>query len=98
MLSAGAPGHCVWMNLLSLVVAVATFYLLPHRRLQADEGLRARWAFALGALMFIAGMGLAATESAAWLRIGPVSLNLPWMLLPALLLASDVQPQSAARP
>lgn len=97
MHSAGAPGHYVWMNLLSMVFAVATFYLLPHRRLQADEGLRAKLAFALGALMLVAGIGLATTGSSAWLRVGPVTLNLPWLLLPALLLASDVQPRSAAR-
>jgi hypothetical protein len=48
MHSAGAPGHCVWMNLLSLVLAVTTFYLLPRRRLQADEGLRAKLGFTLG--------------------------------------------------
>lgn len=98
MHSAGAPGHYVWVNLLSMVLAVATFYLLPHRRLQADERLRAKLAFALGALLLIAGLGLAPTGASAWLRIGAVTLNLPWLLLPALLLASDVQPQSAVRP
>lgn len=97
MHSAGAPGRYVWMNLLSMVFAVVTFYLLPHRRLQADEGLRAKLAFALGALLLIAGAGLAHTGASAWLRIGPVTLNLPWLLLPALLLASDVKPQPAAR-
>lgn len=97
MHSAGAPGHYMWMNLLSMVFAVATFYLLPHWRLQADEGLRARLAFALGALMLVAGVCLASTEGPAWLRVGPVTLNLPWLLLPALLLASDVQPRSPAR-
>ncbi len=97
MHSAGAPGHYVWMNLLSMGFAVATFYLLPHRRLKADEGLRAKLAFALGALLLIAGVGLAHTGASAWLRIGPVTLNLPWLLLPALLLAADVKPQSAAR-
>jgi hypothetical protein len=97
MHSAGAPGHYVWMNLLSMVFAVATFYVLPHQRLQADELLRARLAFALGALLLIAGVGLAHTGASAWLRIGPVTLNLPWLLLPALLLASDVKPQSVAR-
>ena len=98
MHSAGAPGHYVWINLLSLVFAVATFYLLPHRRLQANEALRARLAFVLGALLLTAGVGLAHTGASAWLPIGPVTLNLPWLLLPALLLASDVQPQSGARP
>jgi hypothetical protein len=98
MHSAGAPGHYVGMNLLSLALAVATFYLLPHQRLQADERMRARLAFALGALLLIAGVGLAPTAASAWLQVGPVSLNLPWLLLPALLLASDVLPQPAARP
>ncbi|MCU0927239.1 MAG: hypothetical protein MUF44_14860 [Hydrogenophaga sp.] len=97
MHSAGAPGHYVWMNLLSLAFAVATFCLIPHRRLQADELLRARLAFALGALLLIAGVGLAHTGASAWLRVGPVTLNLSWALLPALLVASDVQPQSGAR-
>lgn len=97
MLSAGAPRHYVWMNLLSLIFAIATFHLLPHRRLQADEGLRARLAFALGALLLIAGVGLAHTGAPTWLRIGPLTLNLPWLLLPALLLAADVQSRSAAR-
>ena len=98
MHSAGAPGHFVWMNLLSMVFAIATFYLLPHRRLRAEALLRAKLAFALGALLLIAGVGLADTGASAWLQIGPVTLNLPWLLLPALLLASDVQAQSAARP
>ena len=98
MHSAGAPGHCVWMNLLSLVLAVTTVYLLPRRRLQADEGLRAKLGFTLGALLLSAGWGLAPTAASAWLQIGPVTLNLPWLLLPALLRATDVQPQSAARP
>lgn len=97
MHGAGAPGHYVWMNLLSMVFAAAAFYLLPHRRLRADELLRAKLAFALGALLLIAGVSLAHTGASAWLRVGPVTLNLPWLLLPALLLASDVQPRSAAR-
>jgi hypothetical protein len=98
MHSAGAPGHYVWMNMLSLALAVATFFLLPRRRLRADELLRAKVAFALGALLLIAGLGQASHGASAWLRIGPVPLNLAWLLLPALLLASDVGPQSAARP
>jgi hypothetical protein len=66
--------------------------------LQADERLRAKLAFTLGALLLITGVGLAPAEASAWLHIGPVTVNLPWLLLPALLLASDVPPQSAARP
>jgi hypothetical protein len=97
MLSAGAPDHYVWMNLLSLALAVATFRLLPRRRLQSDELLRARASFALGALLFIAGWSQASTGDPAWLRLGPVPLNLAWLLLPALLVASDVQPRPAAR-
>ena len=98
MHSAGAPRQYVWMNLLSLVLAVGIFCLLPRRRLQGDELLRAKLAFALGALLLIAGVGLAPTGASAWLQMGPVALNLPWLLLPALLLASEVPPQSAARP
>lgn len=97
MHSAGAPGHYVWMNLLSLALAVATFRLLPRRRLQADERLRAQCAFALGALLLIAGVGQASTGAPAWLRAGPVPLNLAWLLLPTLLVAADVRPLSAAR-
>lgn len=95
---AGAPGHCVWMNLLSLAFAVATFRLLPRRRLQADELLRARLSFAMGALLLFAGLGQASTGASAWLRIGPISFNLPWLLMPALLVASDVRSASSARP
>lgn len=98
MHSAGAPGHYVWMNLVSLAFAVATFRLLPLRRLQADEPLRAKLSFAMGALLLIAGLGQASTGASAWHRLGSVPLNLPWLLLPALLVASDVRSPSAARP
>ncbi len=96
MVSAGAPAHYAWMNLLSLAFAVATFGLLPRRRLQADELLRARLSFALGALWLAASLGQAADGASAWLPVGPVALNLAWLLLPALLVASDVRPGSAA--
>ena len=95
---AGAPGHYVAMNLLSLALALATFRLLPLRRLQADEQLRARLSFALGALLLVASFGHASTGASAWLRVGPVHLNLPWLLLPALLVAADVRQLSTARP
>ena len=98
MHSVGAPGHYVWMNLVSLAFAVATFGLLPRRRLQRDELLRAKLSFAMGALLLIASLGHASTGPSAWLRVGPVQLNLLWLLLPALLVASDVRPQSTARP
>lgn len=98
MHSAGAPGHYVGMNLLSLAFAVATFRLLPWRRLAQDELLRARLSFAMGALLLVASLGDASTGTTAWLRVGPVHLNLPWLLLPALLVASDVRPLSTARP
>jgi hypothetical protein len=97
MLRAGAPGHYVWMNLLSLAFAVATFRLLPRRRLQADPMLRARLSFAMGALLLIASLGQVSTGASAWLRVGSVPLNLAWLLLPALLVASDVRSPSAAR-
>jgi hypothetical protein len=96
MYSAGAPRHYAWMNFLSLAFAVATFCLLPRRRLQADELLRARLSFALGALLLTASLGQAPDGASAWLRVGPVALNLGWLLLPALLVASDVRPASAA--
>lgn len=94
---AGAPGRYVWMNMLSLGFAVTTFWLLPRKRLQQDELLRARLTFAMGALLFIASVGDAAIGASAWMRVGPVPLNLPWLLLPALLVASDVGPQPTAR-
>jgi hypothetical protein len=98
MHSAGAPGHYAALNLLSLAFAVASFRLLPLRRLQLDELLRARLSFALGALLLAASLDLSSTGAAAWLRIGPVHLNLLWLLLPALLVASDVRQLPAARP
>ena len=98
MHSAGAPRHYVGMNLLSLALAVATFRLLPRQRLQADELLRAQWSLAMGALLLIVGLGQASTGASAWLRIGPVPVNLAWLLLPALLVASDVRPPSRAQP
>lgn len=98
MHSAGAPGHYVAMNLLSLAFALATFRLLPRRRLQADERLRGQLSFAVGALMLVAGLGQVLAGAAAWLRLGPVPFNLSWLLLPALLVASDLRPASRARP
>lgn len=98
MRSAGAPDHYVWMNLVSLAFAVATFRLLPRSRLQADELLRAKLCFGMGALLLIGGLGQASTGASAWLRVGPVPLNLPWLLLPALLVASDVRSRSCAQP
>jgi hypothetical protein len=52
----------------------------------------------LGALLLVAGLVHASTETAAWLRVGPVQLNLLWLLLPALLVASDVRYPPSARP
>jgi hypothetical protein len=97
MHSAGAPPHYAWMNLLSLAVAVAAFRLLPLRRLQDDETLRAMLCCALGALLLAAGLGPASAGGSAWLRLGQIQLNLPWLLLPALLVASDVGEKAAAR-
>lgn len=96
MYGAGAPGHYAWMNLLALAFAVATFRLMPRRHLQADELLRARLSFALGALLLAASLGQAPDGASAWLRVGPVAVNMAWLLLPALLVASDVRPASAA--
>jgi hypothetical protein len=97
MHGAGAPGRYVWMNVLSLGFAVATFWLLPRQRLQQDGLLRARLAFCLGALLLIASLGDAATAASTWLRVGPVRLNLLWLLLPALLMASDAGPRPTDR-
>jgi hypothetical protein len=98
MHSAGASGHYVWMNLLSLAFAVASFRLLPRRRVQSDELVRARLSFAMGALLLFAVLSQTPNGASAWLQVGPVPLNLAWLLLPALLVASDVRPQSCARP
>lgn len=98
MHSTGAPGHYVVMNLLSLAFAVATFRLLPRQRLAQDELLRARLSFAMGALLLVASLFHSSGGASAWLRLGPVQLNLPWLLLPALLVASDVRPLSTGRP
>lgn len=106
MHNAGAPGAYVGMNLLSLALALATWGLLPRRRWQADETLRAQLACALGALLLIGSLGPGLAQSpaqsvaaaGAWLRLGPVTLNLAWLLLPALLVAAEVRPASAARP
>jgi hypothetical protein len=101
--SAGAPAHYAWMNLLSLAFAVATFWLLPRRRLQTDELLRGKVCLVLGALLLIgstggaSGAAVGSLEASAWWRVGPVTVNLVWLLLPALLVAADVRPGSAAR-
>lgn len=97
MHSAGAPAHYVGVNLLSLALALATYRLLPRQRLQADESLRAKLSFAMGAGLLLAGLGQASAGGSAWLWIGPVPVNLVWLLLPALLVASDVRTQAAAR-
>ena len=98
MHGAGAPGHYAWMNLLSLAFAVATFGLLPRRRLQSDALLRGRLSCALGAVLLAASAGPAPDGASAWLRLGPLALNLSWLLLPALLVASDLRPgHTAAR-
>ena len=98
MHGAGAPGHYVVMNLLSLAWAVAAFRLLPRQRLAQDEGLRARLSFAMGAGLLFCSLFRGPGEASAWLGIGPVQLNLPWLLLPALLVASDLRPRSTPRP
>ncbi len=97
MHGAGAPPHYVGMNLLSLVFAVATFWLLPRQRLQQSGLLRARLSCAMGAWLLVPGLGGAAGGESAWLRVGPVQLNLLWLLLPALLVASDAGPQPNTR-
>lgn len=95
---AGAPGHYVGMNLLSLTFALVSFRLLPLTRLQGDELLRAKLSFVLGVLLLAASIVPAPTGASAWLRLGPVHLNALWLLLPALLMASDVRRQSTGQP
>lgn len=95
--AAGAPVRWVGMNLLSLAFALATFWLLPRARWQQDAALRARLAFALGALLLAGSLGGAASAPSAWWRVGPVSLNGTWLLLPALLVAADPGPQPVER-
>lgn len=97
MHQAGAPGAYVGKNLLSLAFAMATFRLLPLRRLQADELLRAKISFAMGAGLLVVAVGAMPTGAAAWLRFGPVSSNLTWLLLPPLLVAAEVWRLAAAR-
>lgn len=98
MHGASAPGHYAALNLVSLAFAIATFRMLPRRRLEQDELLRARLSFAMGALLLAASLGHGSGGASAWMKLGPVQLNLPWVLLPALLVASDVRPRSTARP
>lgn len=94
---AGAPGHYVGMNLGSLAIAVLTFALLPRPRLQQEALLRGRLAAALGACLLAAGLGGAGAGASPWLQLGPVTVHLVWLLLPALLMASDVGPQAVAQ-
>jgi hypothetical protein len=98
MHGAGAPGHYAVMNVLSLAFALVTFRLLPRKRLAQDDLLRAQLSLAIGAWLLLASLFQADGAASAWLRIGPVHLNLTWLLLPALLLGSDVRPTSAAWP
>ncbi|MFG6412287.1 hypothetical protein ACG02S_00095 [Roseateles sp. DC23W] len=94
---AGAPSHYVWINLLSLAFALVTFRLLPLQRLQADELLRAKASFAMGAALLVLSSGPMFTGAVAWLRLGSLPLNLAWLLLPPLLVAADVRRLPAAR-
>lgn len=97
MHAAGAPGQYVVMNLGSLALALAMFRLLPRQRLSHDERLRARLCFGMGALLLALGLWPVSGAAPAWLRLGPVAVNLTWLLLPALWVASDVHPRSGAR-
>lgn len=90
MHAAGAPDGYVWMNLLSLVFGLATFRLLPRRRLQREPALRAKLCFAMGALLLGASLRMDPNGASAWMQLGPVRLNLLWLLLPALVIASDI--------
>jgi hypothetical protein len=89
MNDAGAPRHYVGTNALSLALALATFWLLPRQRLQQDGLLRAQAVLVIGALLLVACLGQATTGAAGWLRVGPLGVNMVWLLLPALLMAFD---------
>jgi hypothetical protein len=97
MRHAGAPRPYVAMNALSLLFALATYGLLPRRRLRHDGLLRGRLVCVAGAVLLGASLAGAPAGEVGWLRLGPVRLQLLWLLLPALLVASEVGPARAAR-
>jgi len=89
MVSAGAPKAWPWMNGVSLAFALASLALLPRQRLQTDARLRERLSLLLGSLL-LASCALEASEglNGRWLRLGPVTVQAVWLLVPSLLLLS----------
>ena len=99
LLAAGAPAPLAGMNLASLLVAVLGLGLLPLRRWQHDEVLRARLCAGGGALLLATALNpLPGSGASPWLHAGPVHLNLMWLLLPALLVAADTPRRTPTPP
>lgn len=90
MATTGAPKAWPWMNGLSLAFALASLALLPKQGLQTDPRLRERLCLLLGSLL-LANCALEAREglNGRWLQLGPVSVQLVWLLVPSLLLLSN---------
>ncbi|WP_428509790.1 hypothetical protein [Roseateles sp.] len=90
MATTGAPKAWPWMNGLSLAFALASLALLPKQGLQTDQRLRDRLCLLLGSLL-LASCALEAREglNGRWLQLGPVSVQLVWLLVPSLLLLSN---------
>lgn len=79
-----APTAYVWVNGLSLMLAWATFALLPRQHLQRDVQLRAGATCALGAVMLWAALpSHHASVADGWLRLGPLPVQPTWLLCPA---------------
>ncbi len=90
MVMEGAPKAWPWMNGVSLAFALASLALLPKQGLQTDLRLRERLSLLLGGLL-LASCALEAREglNGRWLQLGPVSVQLVWLLVPSLLLLSN---------
>lgn len=96
MAIAGAPTAWPWMNGLSLSLALLSLALLPRQRLQTDVRLRATLCCLLGAvLLACTALEPIAGLNGRWLRLGPVTVQPVWLLLPSLLLLSGRAPNTA---
>ncbi|MBB4845917.1 hypothetical protein HNP55_004471 [Paucibacter oligotrophus] len=97
MALAGAPPAWPWMNGVSLSFALLSLALLPRQRLQTDVRLRATLCFLLGAvLLACTALEPIAGLAGRWLRLGPVTVQPVWLLLPSLLLLSGRAPNTGA--
>jgi hypothetical protein len=98
MFAAGAPKHYMGMNFVSLLVGILGFCYLPVQRLQTDDLLRGRVIVAMS-LMLLVVSGLGSNDRAMpWIELGPVHLNVVWVIVPPILIASNVQTHSKAVP